>query len=147
MKPSYDEPKIKPKNKINLENKNDKEKSSVENKTTDDKASRYGISAWTVFTVILLVIAVYQYYAFDKTLHASSLTFLVAFVYALHRMLNVSNKINKYDENHFIIRLFRAKKILFKAKKLVNWLETIKTWQRFIIFFSFFIIGYLLMIM
>ncbi|WP_160316737.1 hypothetical protein [Trabulsiella odontotermitis] len=24
MKPSYDEPKIKPKNKINLENKNDK---------------------------------------------------------------------------------------------------------------------------
>ncbi len=32
----------------NLLNKNDKEKSSVENKTTDDKASRYGISAWTV---------------------------------------------------------------------------------------------------
>lgn len=102
--------------------------------------------ALIVFVLILLIVAIYEYFALEKQLNNTSITFLIVLFFSLAIIIKKIRQIEEYNDDSFFIKILRAKKTLSKAKRLARWLNTIPLWQRNMIFFTIFIIGYLMMV-
>ncbi|EDL8429886.1 hypothetical protein AHW50_04160 [Salmonella enterica subsp. diarizonae] len=141
MKTPYDEPKTK---EVNISNF--KEQDTLHSKLQSKKKPECKILALSVFVLILLIVAIYEYFALGKQLDNASITFLIVMIFSLAIIIKKIRKIEEYNDGSFFIKTLRAKKLLSKAKRLARWLNTIPLWQRYIIFFTIFIIGYLMMV-
>ncbi|MBN3053068.1 hypothetical protein H4F45_16610 [Pectobacterium brasiliense] len=141
MKTPYDEPKTKEVNTSSL-----KEQDTLPSDSKRKKKTRCKILALIVFVLILLIVAVYEYFAIGKQLNNTSITFLIVMFFSLAMIIKKIRQIEEYNEDSFFIKIFRAKKTLSEAKRLARWLNAIPLWQRNMIFFTIFIIGYLMMV-
>ncbi|HHY6381627.1 TPA: hypothetical protein ACV44O_000338 [Salmonella enterica] len=141
MKTPYDEPKTKEVNTSSL-----KEQDTLPSDSKSKKKPRCKILALIVFVLILLTVAIYEYFALGKQLNNASITFLIVMFFSLAMMIKIIRQIEEYNDDSFFIKIFRAKKTLSKAKRLARWLNAISLWQRNVIFFTIFIIGYLIMV-
>lgn len=99
--------------------------------------------AWFGFTLLLLVIATYEYFTLGKRLSNSSFAILVCSVYALYLIIKYTRTVKEIKESNLIIRFFHAKKPLLKLQKFAIWFDEIKTWQRLTIIISILSIGFL----
>ncbi|EBS9006961.1 hypothetical protein CF455_23765 [Salmonella enterica] len=141
MNTSYDEPKTQEVNTSNL-----KEQDTLPSDSKSQKKQKCKILALIVFVLILLIVAIYEYFTLGKQLNNASITFLIVMVFSLAITIKKIRQIEEYNDDSFFIKTLRAKKPLSKAKKLVRWLNTIPLWQRYMIFFTIFIIGFLMMV-
>ncbi|MGN5524869.1 hypothetical protein RBJ15_00995 [Pantoea sp. BS_4] len=162
MKNPFDEPKTKTStNKISFTEDRDDTKNSgkkiskflnpwgifsrVKGKLTvlKEKIKKDPLPAWLCFIFLLIPCAVYEYFNFGKRLHYSSITILVSLVFALYLVISYLRKIREIKNDNFVVRFFKAHKLLKKVQEFAIWLDTIKPWQRFTIVVSIFIIGLL----
>lgn len=141
MNTPYDEPKTQEVNTSNL-----KEQDTLPSDSKSKKKPKFKILAFIVFVLILLIVAIYEYFTLGKQLNNASITFLIVMVFSLAITIKKTRQIEEYNDDSFFIKILRAKKLLSKAKKLVRWLNTIPLWQRYMIFFTIFIIGFLMMV-
>lgn len=141
MNTPYDEPKTQEVNTSNL-----KEQDTLPSDSKSKKKPKFKILALIVFVLILLIVAIYEYFTLGKQLNNASITFLIVMVFSLAITIKKTRQIEKYNDDSFFIKTLRAKKLLSKAKKLVRWLNTIPLWQRYMIFFTIFIIGFMMMV-
>lgn len=141
MNTPYDEPKTQEVNTSNL-----KEQDTLPSDSKSPKKPKCKILALIVFVLILLIVAIYEYFTLGKQLNNASITFLIVMVFSLAITIKKIRQIEEYNDDSFFIKTLRAKKLLSKAKKLVRWLNTIPLWQRYMIFFTIFIIGFLMMV-
>lgn len=167
MKAPYDEPNTKEHTKENLFTQNDgkhptNKKGEIEKDESNNrknkglkklikkkiklmklKFKKISFPAWLCFTVLLLVLATYEYFTLGKRLSNLSLAILVCSVYALHLIIKYTKTVKDIKENNFFIRFFHAKKPLLKLQKLAIWFDEIKPWQRLTILISILSIGFL----
>lgn len=141
MNTPYDEPNTQEVNTSNL-----KEQDTLPSDSKSKKKPKFKILAFIVFVLILLIVAIYEYFTLGKKLNNASITFLIVMVFSLTITIKKTRQIEEYNDDSFFIKTLRAKKLLSKAKKLVRWLNTIPLWQRYMIFFTIFIIGFLMMV-
>lgn len=141
MNTPYDEPKTQEVNTSSL-----KEQDILPSDSKSKKKPKCKILALIVFALILLIVAIYEYFTLGKQLNNASITFLIVMVFSLTIIIKKIRQIEEYNDDSFFIKILRAKKPLSKAKRLARLLNTIPLWQRHMIFFTIVIIGYLMMV-
>lgn len=71
--------------------------------------------ALIVFVLILLIVAIYEYFALGKQLNNTSITFLIVMFFSLAIIIKKIRQIEEFNDNSFFIKILRAKKNIIKS--------------------------------
>ena len=71
--------------------------------------------ALIVFVLILLIVAIYEYFALGKQLNNTSITFLIVMFFSLAIIIKKIRQIEEYNDDSFFYKNLKSKKNIIKS--------------------------------